>query len=65
MVAAAFESLLTNDEKLPDSTAKKFGSKSDEIDERIVNAKTVLGLLSVAENSPGITRKHALKVGIA
>lgn len=60
MIAAAFESLQAKDDELPTDTADK--SKLDEIDERIVNAKTVLGLLSVAENSTGMTRKHALKI---
>lgn len=62
MIAAAFESLQIKDADLPDDKTGK--SKLDEIDERIVNSKTVLGLLSVAENSTGITRKHALKVSI-
>lgn len=63
LIAAAFESLKTKDDELPDGKTDK--SKLDEIDERIVNAKTVPGLLSVAENSAGMTRKHALKVSTA
>lgn len=62
MIAAAFESLQADDDELPNE--KVDTSKLDEIDERIVKAKTVLGLLSVAENSTGMTRKHALKVSV-
>lgn len=58
LVAAAFASLQGKDD------VKMDKSKLDEIDERIINAKTVKGLLSVAEFSTGITRKHALKVSI-
>lgn len=57
MIAAAFKSLKSND---TDPTDTK--SKLDDIDERIINSKTVLGLLSVAENSTGMSRNHALKV---
>lgn len=62
LITAAFESLQAKDELLDEKTDK---TKLDEIDERIINAKTVMGLLSVAENSNGMTRKHALKVSIA
>lgn len=62
MVAAAFDSLQAKGDEVPDVKMDK--SKLDEIDERIVNAKTVQGLLSVAENSTGMTRKQALKVSI-
>lgn len=60
MVAAAFDSL-----KDENTTIKQADSvKPDEIDERIISAKTVMGLLSVAEGNTAITRKHALKVTI-
>lgn len=55
MIAAAFESL-TKDET--DTTS----SKRDQIDELILNANTVMGLLSIAESNAAITRKHALKI---
>lgn len=58
MVAAAFDSL-----KDENTTIKQTDNvKPDEIDERIINAKTVMGLLSVAEGNTSVTRKHALKV---
>lgn len=60
MIAAAFESLQTKDDEMPDPKEEK--SQLNEIDERIANAKTVVGLLSVAENTTGLSRKHALKV---
>lgn len=56
MVAAAFDSL--KDE----NTTIKPVDNLDEIDERIINAKSVMGLLSVAEGNTPVTRKHALKV---
>lgn len=58
MVAAAFDSL-----KDENTLIKKTDNvKPDEIDERIINANTVMGLLSVAEGNTSVTRKHALKV---
>lgn len=59
MVAAAFDSLLEKEENPSNET-----NKPDEIDERIIKAKTVMGLLSVAEGNAAVTRKHALKVYI-
>lgn len=58
MVAAAFDSLSKED-----TVAVENNSKPDELDERIINAKSVVALLSVADNNSSITRKHALKVG--
>lgn len=58
MVAAAFDSL--KDESKPIENIDIV--KPDEIDERIIKANTVMGLLSVAEGNTSITRKHALKV---
>lgn len=60
MIAAAFESLQPKDADLP--PVKNDKSKLDEIDERIIKANTVGSLLSVADSSSGMTRKHALKV---
>ncbi|KAH8318923.1 hypothetical protein KR074_011964 [Drosophila pseudoananassae] len=55
MVAAAFESLKN------DKDAKR-GPASNNIDERIINAKTVNGLLAITENNAAFSRKHALKI---
>ncbi|XP_055903869.1 FAST kinase domain-containing protein 4 [Eupeodes corollae] len=73
IVAAAFESLKEDDNAKP--AAEQAGTSSasaaavaansakiNNIDERILNAKTVNGLLSVSENSTTISRKHALKI---
>ncbi|CAD6994505.1 protein TBRG4 [Ceratitis capitata] len=59
LVAAAFESLKE------DSTSenKAAGSKTtSNLDERILKAKTVNGLLSITEASGPLSRKHALKI---
>lgn len=62
MVAAAFDSLLSNEETQAVKTSAADG-KPDDIDEQIINAKTVTGLLSVTDaNGSAVTRKHALKV---
>lgn len=53
-VAAVFENLKNQD---PVTTVSDLG-----LDEIILNAKTVNGLLNVAENSKDLKRKHALKV---
>ncbi|KAH8382043.1 hypothetical protein KR009_001560 [Drosophila setifemur] len=58
MVAAAFESL-KNDSPLKDD---KRSLASSSIDDRIVNAKTVNGLLAITENNTAFSRKHALKI---
>lgn len=55
MVAAAFESLKN------DKDDKRSPSSSN-IDERIINAKTVNGLLAITENNAAFSRKHALKI---
>lgn len=64
MVAAAFDAL-KDENVVTDKSAADVAvptTKPDEIDERIVNAKSVMGLLSVAEGNVNVTRKHALKV---
>lgn len=68
LVAAAFAAL--KDEDMTDSGSssatrtKSTSQKSSLIDEMIINAKTVNGLLSIGENteSSAITRQHALKI---
>ena len=55
-VAAVFENLKNQD---PATTVNDLS-----LDEIILNAKTVNGLLNVADNSKDLKRKHALKVGI-
>lgn len=61
LVAAAFESLKEDSyTKEKSKTADSKGMNS--IDERILNAKTVNGLLSVSESSGPLSRKHALKI---
>lgn len=72
IVAAAFESLKEDDEtqksKQPGTAISSSGSptstspKTNNIDDRILNAKTINGLLSVSEGNTTITRKHALKI---
>lgn len=58
MVAAAFEAL--KDESI--SNINIPASEHTGIDEKIINAKTVNGLLAVTETSGPISRRHALKV---
>lgn len=64
MVAAVFDSL--KNENVVVASAEDGGgatkSNADEIDDRIINAKSVIGLLSVADGNASVTRKHALKV---
>lgn len=62
MVAAAFDSLLSNEEVAASATSTALASKADDLDERIINAKTVSALLSVGDSTTAVTRKHALKV---
>lgn len=67
MIAAAFKSLQQNDsdgDATPNTNPKTSSDikKSSDIDERIAAASNVPGLLSVAENNPGLTRKQSLKV---
>lgn len=57
-VAAVFATLSQDDQ--PGSASSD--DKTKDIDEIISNAKTVNGLLSIAETNKDITRKHALKV---
>lgn len=67
MIAAAFKSLQQNDsdgDATPNTNPKTSSDikKSSDIDERIAAASNVPGLLSVAENNPGLTRKQSLKI---
>lgn len=64
MVAAAFESLRSENESSGKSTTNKSSTTPavNNIDERIVNAKTVNGLLAITENNNAFSRKHALKI---
>ncbi|XP_017131399.1 FAST kinase domain-containing protein 4 [Drosophila elegans] len=57
MVAAAFESLKNDN---PKDESKNLASSK--IDERIINAKTVNGLLSITESNNAFSRKHALRI---
>ncbi|XP_017023677.1 FAST kinase domain-containing protein 4 [Drosophila kikkawai] len=57
MVAAAFESLRNDNPK-----DEKKTPASSNIDDRIVNAKTVNGLLAITENNSAFSRKHALRI---
>jgi hypothetical protein len=65
-VAAVFASL--NETPSEDTKAESSDSHSNEtkttisLDETIMNAKTVNGLLTIAENNSNINRKHALKI---
>jgi hypothetical protein len=56
-----FASLNDIDENAPEPAADKSKSKVN-LDDVITNAKTVNGLLSIAESQGEISRKHALKV---
>lgn len=55
---------MTGDGLSGETTTKATSPKSSLIDEMIINAKTVNGLLSIGENTENsaITRKHALKI---
>lgn len=55
-MAAVFASLNEEDHSSPQADKKL------NLDEVIMNAKTVNGLLTIAETQPDISRKHALKV---
>ncbi|KAL7730523.1 hypothetical protein ACLKA6_000524 [Drosophila palustris] len=59
MVAAAFSSLRNESESSVKSTTNPAVNN---IDERIINAKTVNGLLAITENNNAFNRKHALKI---
>uniref|UniRef100_A0A1I8PS97 RAP domain-containing protein n=1 Tax=Stomoxys calcitrans TaxID=35570 RepID=A0A1I8PS97_STOCA len=69
LVAAAFENL-QKDETTTTNTNKTGGSKApttssssaSNIDERINNAKTINGLLSVSEGNATLTRTQALRI---
>uniref|UniRef100_A0A336LU09 CSON000645 protein n=1 Tax=Culicoides sonorensis TaxID=179676 RepID=A0A336LU09_CULSO len=62
LVAAAFAALKEEDVTSVSTTSNKKGPpKSSLIDEMIINAKTVTGLLSIGDDET-ITRKHALKI---
>lgn len=55
-----FASLNDIEENLPETTSTN--PKHLNLDAIITNAKTVNGLLAIAETQPDISRKHALKV---
>ncbi|XP_017007620.2 FAST kinase domain-containing protein 4 [Drosophila takahashii] len=57
LVATAFESLKNDN---PKDEGKSLASSK--IDERIINAKTVNGLLAITENNNAFSRKHALRI---
>lgn len=64
LVAAAFQAL--KDDQAEEDTRKPDDAKMESpslIDQMIINAKTVNGLLSISESGNGtISRKHALKI---
>uniref|UniRef100_A0A1A9WNM3 RAP domain-containing protein n=1 Tax=Glossina brevipalpis TaxID=37001 RepID=A0A1A9WNM3_9MUSC len=66
LVAAAFENLKDDSNQNESATpAIKLSSTSPslaQIDEQIINAKTVNSLLALAENNSSLTRKHALRI---
>lgn len=57
-IAAVFKSLNESDQN-PEEPSK---AKKINLDEIIMNAKTVNGLLKIADSQPDISRTHALKV---
>lgn len=57
-VAAVFATLSQDD----DSPTPKESKINKDIDEIILNAKTVNGLLNIVERNKDLSRKHALKV---
>lgn len=63
-MAAAFAALKEEDVGASATTTISTSQKSSLIDEMIINAKTVNGLLSIGETGENnaITRKHALKI---
>lgn len=63
-MAAAFENLKDDTPAGTPKSVKTAGGNLDtnNIDERINNAKTVNGLLAVIEGNNTITRKHALRI---
>ncbi|KAI8130338.1 hypothetical protein FF38_04994 [Lucilia cuprina] len=60
LVAAAFENL--KDDSASGTSNKAAATANNNVDERITNAKTINGLLSVAEGNTPLTRKHALRI---
>ncbi|XP_073815789.1 FAST kinase domain-containing protein 4 [Musca autumnalis] len=65
LVAAAFENLQKDDSQSSAASSSKTNTtpaKGANIDERITNAKTINGLLGIAEGNTVITRKHALRI---
>ncbi|XP_030370255.1 FAST kinase domain-containing protein 4 [Scaptodrosophila lebanonensis] len=64
MVAAVFESLKNQDDLSVKTSdiGKKSATAANSLDERIVNAKTVNGLLSITENNGSLSRKQALQI---
>lgn len=61
LVAAAFESL-KEDSHINEKSKTTDSKGRNSLDERIINAKTVNGLLSVSESSGPLSRKHALQI---
>ncbi|CAD7090388.1 unnamed protein product [Hermetia illucens] len=62
LVAAAFQSLKTDDSAAPEAASPTQGASHSSLDEKIMNAKTVNGLLAITDIGANISRKHALKV---
>lgn len=64
IVAAAFASL--SEDKIADPFLLEVKDKNDQqdlsIDDRIINAKTVTGLLTISELNSPLSRRHALKI---
>lgn len=62
LVAAAFQSLLTDETAENKTGDNKNARLPDALDQQILNANTVKGLLAITDGNSLITRKHALKV---
>lgn len=60
-IAAVFQSLSEEDEGSLANITRHLSKKPD-VDEIIMNAKTVNGLLKIVETYPDLDRTHALKV---
>jgi len=60
-VAAVFASLSNIEDDIPNKENERLVKKSD-LDDVILKAKTVNGLLNIAETQQDISRKHALKI---
>lgn len=62
LVAAAFQSLLTDESAHTKTADSKVPHVPDALDQQISNANTVKGLLAITDGNSLVTRKHALKV---